>query len=173
MPIIRLNEFLADSHAIGEEVVCCSIQAQQRLEANKVAYFLAFVSRQRFLNDYPLTMTPAEFVDRLNLKAGNVLSTSERDTLVAQLQLGQKTRAEVLRAVAEDSDLNNSEKNPAFVLMQFFGYLRRNPNDPQDIDYSGYKFWLDKLNQFNGNFVEADMVKAFITSGEYRHRFGP
>jgi hypothetical protein len=173
VPIIRLQEFLADSHAIGEDVVCCSTQAQQQLEANKVAYFIAFVARQRFLNDYPLTMTPAEFVDKLNLKAGNVLSTSERDTLVTQLQSGQKTRAEVLRAVAEDSDLNNSEKNRAFVLMQFFGYLRRNPNDPQDTDYSGYKFWLDKLNQFSGNFVEAEMVKAFITSIEYRQRFGP
>jgi hypothetical protein len=171
VPVIRLQEFLADSHAIGEGVVCCSTQAQ--LEANKVAYFAAFVLRQRFLNDYPLTMTPAEFVDKLNLKAGNVLSTTERDTLVSQLQSGQKTRAQVLRAVAEDSDLNNAEKNRAFVLMQFFGYLRRNPNDPQDTDYSGYKFWLDKLNQFNGNFVEAEMVKAFITSTEYRQRFGP
>ena len=173
VPMIRLQEFLADSHAIGEDVVCCSTQAQQTLEANKVAYFAAFVLRQRFLNDYPLTMTPAEFVDKLNLKAGNVLSTSERDTLVTQLQSGQKTRAQVLRAVAEDSDSINSEKNRAFVLMQFFGYLRRNPNDPQDTDYSGYKFWLDKLNQFNGNFVEAEMVKAFITSIEYRQRFGP
>jgi hypothetical protein len=173
VPMIRLQEFLADSHAIGEGVVCCSTQAQQQLEANKVAYFAAFVSRQRFLNDYPLTMTPAEFVDKLNLKAGNVLSASERDTLVTELQSGQKTRAQVLRAVAEDSDLNNAEKNRAFVLMQFFGYLRRNPNDPQDTDYSGYKFWLDKLNQFNGNFVEAEMVKAFITSIEYRQRFGP
>ena len=173
VPMIRLQEFLADSHALGEDVVCCSTQAQQQLEANKVAYFAAFVLRQRFLTDYPLTMTPAEFVDKLNLRAGNVLSTSERDTLVTQLQSGQKTRAQVLRAVAEDSDLNNLEKNRAFVLMQFFGYLRRNPNDPQDTDYSGYKFWLDKLNQFNGNFVEAEMVKAFITSIEYRQRFGP
>jgi hypothetical protein len=173
VPMIRLQEFLADSHAIGEGVVCCSTQAQQILENNKVAYFAAFVSRQRFLTDYPLTMTPAEFVDKLNLKAGNVLSTSERDTLVSQLQFGQKTRAQVVRAVAEDSDLNDAEKNRAFVLMQFFGYLRRNPNDPQDTDYSGFKFWLDKLNQFNGNFFEAEMVKAFITSTEYRQRFGP
>ncbi|MEO7971239.1 MAG: hypothetical protein ABI698_08070 [bacterium] len=61
----------------------------------------------------------------------------------------------------------------AFVLMQYFGYLRRNPNDPQDTDYSGYDFWLTKLNEFNGNFVNADMVQAFIDSGEYRGRFGP
>ena len=62
---------------------------------------------------------------------------------------------------------------PKRRLMQFFGYLRRNPNDPQDIDYTGYEFWLNKLNQFNGNFVAAEMVKAFITSTEYRQRFGP
>jgi hypothetical protein len=52
-------------------------------------------------------------------------------------------------------------------------YLRRNPDDPPDNDLSGYNFWLNKLNQFNGNFVEAEMVKAFITSPEYRQRFGP
>ena len=82
------------------------------------------------------------------------------------------TRGQVLRAVAENQTLAAAEKNRAFVLMQFFGYLRRNPNDPQDTDYAGYEFWLGKLNQFNGNFVNAEMVKAFIASGEYRARFG-
>jgi hypothetical protein len=91
--------------------------------------------------------------------------------LVSELASGAKTRAQVLRAVAEDSDLNNSEKNRAFVLMQYFGYLRRNPNDPQDTDYTGFDFWLTKLNDFNGNFVNAEMVKAFLVSGEYRRRF--
>jgi hypothetical protein len=52
------------------------------------------------------------------------------------------------------------------------GYLRRNPNDAPDSDYSGYDFWLTKLTQFDGNFVNAEMVKAFILSGEYRGRFG-
>jgi hypothetical protein len=75
--------------------------------------------------------------------------------------------------VADDADLRAAELNRAFVLMQFYGYMRRNPDDPQDTDFSGWKFWLDKLNQFNGNFVEAEMVKAFISSIEYRQRFGP
>jgi hypothetical protein len=79
----------------------------------------------------------------------------------------------VLRGVAEDSDLRNAEFNKAFVLMQYFGYLRRNPNEAPDADFSGYAFWLDKLNQFNGNYITAEMVKAFISSEEYRHRFGP
>ena len=61
--------------------------------------------------------------------------------------------------------------------MQYFGYLRRNPDDPDfqnnpDPQFLGYQFWLSKLDQFNGNYVEAEMVKAFITSIEYRQRFG-
>ncbi len=37
--------------------------------------------------------------------------------------------------------------------------------------FSGYDFWLRKLNQFNGDYVKAELVKAFITSDEYRKRF--
>ena len=82
-------------------------------------------------------------------------------------------RAQVLRAVAEDQDLKTAEIRKAFVLMQYFGYLRRNPNDAPDSDFSGYNFWLTKLDLFGGNFVTAEMVKAFISSSEYRQRFGP
>ena len=55
--------------------------------------------------------------------------------------------------------------------MQYFGYLRRNPNDPQDTDYTGYEFWLNKLNAANGDYVAAEMVKAFLGSTEYNQRF--
>lgn len=75
------------------------------------------------------------------------------------------------KVLAEHPNLVNGEFNRAFVLMQYFGYLRRNPNDSPDGDYTGYDFWLTKLNQFNGNYANAEMVKAFITSAEYRKRF--
>jgi hypothetical protein len=78
----------------------------------------------------------------------------------------------VLRSLAEDADLARIEFNKAFVLTQYFGYLRRNPNDLPDMNFAGFDFWLNKLNQFNGNFVQAEMVKAFLVSIEYRHRFG-
>ena len=90
-----------------------------------------------------------------------------RDSLVAGLNGGSLTRAAVLRRVAESQDLQTREFNAAFVLMEYFGYLRRDP------DPSGYNFWLDKLNSFGGNFIQAEMVKAFISSAEYRQRFGP
>ena len=77
--------------------------------------------------------------------------------------------------MAENSTLAQQEFNRAFVLMQYFGYLRRNPSDPPEptLDFQGYNFWLNKLDSFDGNYVNAEMVKAFILSGEYRHRFGP
>ena len=173
VPMVRFNEFLTDTQAIGQALIVGQPGWENVLETNKQNFTNAFVQRSRFTTAFPLSLTPAQFVDTLNANAGNPLSTPERDQLVADLTGGIKTRAQVLRAVAEDPDLVNAEFNRAFVLMQFFGYLRRNPNDLQDTDYSGYDFWLTKLNQFNGNFVNAEMVKAFITSTEYRRRFGP
>ena len=84
-------------------------------------------------------------------------------------------RADVLRKIAENQLLQQREFNRAFVLMQYFGYLRRNPNAAPEatLDFSGFNFWLNKLNSFNGDFVQAEMVKAFINSTEYRRRFGP
>jgi hypothetical protein len=75
--------------------------------------------------------------------------------------------------VADDPDLYSAEFNRAFVLVQYFGYLRRNPNDAPDTNHTGFDFWLGKLNQFNGDYIAAEMVKAFISSSEYRQRFGP
>ena len=47
-----------------------------------------------------------------------------------------------------------------------------NVPDAPDNNDNGYQFWLAKLNAFNGDSVQAEMVKAFITSFEYRARFG-
>jgi hypothetical protein len=117
-------------------------------------------------------------VDALFVNAGVTPTATERQAAInefggAGTSADLSARGRALRRVAENGTLSQLEFNRAFVLMQFFGYLRRNPNDPQDSDYTGFDFWLSKLNQFNGNFVNADMVKAFITSGEYHQRFGP
>lgn len=178
VPIVRLNEFLPDTQEIGRGLVVNSPGWEQVLENNKVAFILQFVQRPRFAIAFPTSLTPAQFVDMLFVNAGVTPSASERASIInefggAGTSADTAARARALRRVAENSALNQAEKNKAFVLMQYFGYLRRNPNDPQDTDYSGYDFWLTKLNQFNGNFVNADMVQAFIDSSEYRGRFGP
>jgi Metallo-peptidase family M12 len=172
VPVVRFSEFLADTGEIARGVIVGQTGWEQTLEANKVSYFNRFVQTTRFTSKYPSTTSPANFVHDLNVNAGNPLSSSEEAQLAAQHSTGGKTRAQVLRQIAEHPNLANAEFNRAFVLMQYFGYLRRNANDTPDSDYSGYDFWLTKLNQFNGDYVGAEMVKAFLTSTEYRRRFG-
>jgi hypothetical protein len=174
VPIVRRSELTADSALVGQNVVVNSQGWEQRLEANKRAYALAFVQRQRFTDAYPTSLTPAAFVARLNENTGGALTQAEADALVAELSANQTAegRASVLRKVAENSEVERRERSRAFVLMQYFGYLRRDPDAAPDVNYSGYQFWLSKLDQFNGDHVAAEMVKAFISSDEYRRRFG-
>src|SRR2546421_9007127 len=96
---------------------------------------------------------------------------NEFGTAITTANLAARARA--LRRVVDNSTLRQHEFNRAFVLMQYFGYLRRNPNDTLDGNLDGYNFWLNKLDQLNGDFVEAEMGKAFIDYSEYRRRFGP
>jgi hypothetical protein len=183
VPIVRFNEFLPDTQQIGAGVVVGQNGWEAVLERNKVAYCDQFVASGRFTTAYPPkpAATDPAFVLTLNSNAGGPLSAGESATLTAEYTAGTKTRAQVLRQIAEHQNVVTSEFNKAFVLMQYFGYLRRNPNDApeQSLDYTGYDFWLSKLNSFTqpGDDVlvrvqKADMVKAFITSTEYRKRFG-
>jgi hypothetical protein len=180
VPIVRFNEFLPDTQQIGQGVVVGQNGWEALLERNKQAYIDRFVTLKRFTDKYSTATAPALFVDTLNRNAGSPLSSAEVATLtVEHTAPGGKSRAQVLRQIAEHQNLVNAEFNRAFVLMQFFGYLRRNPNDTPDTDHTGYDFWLGKLNSFtqSGDDIlvrvqKAEMVKAFITSSEYRRRFG-
>ncbi len=176
---LTLAEFLPDTQQIGEDVVVGMPDWQAKLEANKQAFAAAFVARTRFTNAFANSLTPAQFVDALYANAGVASPpAAERTAAISEFGGAGNTtdtaaRGRAVRRVAENSTLGQQELNRAFVLMQYFGYLRRNPNDAPEpgLNFDGYNFWLQKLNQFGGNYVDAEMVKAFITSGEYRQRF--
>ena len=108
-----------------------------------------------------------QFVDTLIANTGTTFTDTDRNAFIDVLNTQAMTRAQVLRLIAEDQSFYNAEYNQAFVEMEYFGYLRRDPDD------GGFNFWLGKLNQFGGDFRRADMVKSFLVSGEYRQRFGP
>ena len=140
------------------------------LEQNRQAFALGWVQRSAFVTKYPLTQTAAQFVDALLAtvqQSSGVNLTALRDTLISEYN-AQTTqtasRARVTRLVADATAFQSAEYNRAFVLMQYFGYLRR------DIDQAGYDFWLNVLNQQPNN--ARGMVCAFATSDEYQYRFG-
>ena len=137
---------------------------QERLASNRNAFFQAWVQRPDFRARYG-SMTNGQFIDSIYASMGVTPPAGERDGFVSSLQLGAATRADVLSRLVDNADFARLERNRAFVLMQYFVYLRRDPDD------AGFAFWLQKLDQFNGDFQRAEMVKAFLSSDEYRNRF--
>ena len=133
------------------------------LAANKVALLNDFVQRAEFKQAYPDAFSNTQFVNKLFDTAGLTPFTTERQQQIDAMN-GGKTRAQVVGDVIEIQAFKDREYNPSFVLMQYFGYLRRNP------DAGGYAFWLDVItNQDPNNY--RGMVCSFITSAEYQQRF--
>jgi hypothetical protein len=161
----RMAEFVPDTQEAGRGVVVGADGWRDRLEQNKRAFVEQWAARQAFRDAFD-ALPNAEFVDQLFRNAGVTPAPAERAALVGGLDSGAETRAGVLRKVAENAEFARREFNRAFVLMQYFGYLRRDP------DEAGFGFWLEKLDRFGGNYEQAEMVRAFISSIEYRERFG-
>ena len=178
VPTVRFNEFLADKQEISQGVVVGTAGWDTLLNNNKSAFAAEFVQRARFAQPYPTTLTPSQFVNQLFVNAEITPSPSQLAAAIAEFGSATNTadlaaRGRAFRRVVDNPTFATVEFARAFVLMEYFGYLRRNPNDAPDSDYTGYDFWLTKLNQFNGNYINAEMVKAFLSSIEYRQRFGP
>jgi hypothetical protein len=137
------------------------------LEASKLAFADAWALRAAFLQKYPQSLTGPQFVDALLLtvqQGSGVDLSARRAALLSDYEANQ-SRARIVRLVADDAAFTSAEYSPSFVLMQYFGYLQRNP------DEGGYQFWLDVLNnRVPGNYRA--MVCAFLTSTEYQQRFG-
>jgi Calx-beta domain/FG-GAP-like repeat/Domain of unknown function (DUF4214)/FG-GAP repeat len=147
------------------------------LNNNRDSFLRDFVSRGEFIGLYPTTDTPTQYVDKLYPHAGITPTADERGAAIAEFgnattAVDAGARGRALLDVTQNTTFQQREINRSFVQMQFFGYLRRNPNDAPDGNFAGFDFWLTKLNQFNGNFQDAEMVQAFISSNEYRRRFG-
>ncbi|HEV7889807.1 MAG TPA: carboxypeptidase regulatory-like domain-containing protein [Pyrinomonadaceae bacterium] len=173
----RLLEFTLDSREISSGIIVGELGWEQKLETHKATFVSDFVARTQFEQQFPLAMTPAQFVSALDENTGNSLTDAERSAAAQEFAGAANTedlaaRARVLRLVLDNGAFHKRETNPAFVLMQYYGYLRRAPDDPPNTNLDGYNFWLKKLEDFGGDFKRAEMVKAFLDSDEYRKRFG-
>jgi hypothetical protein len=164
----RFSEFLSDARTLGQRVVVGAPGWEQQLESNKVAFTSAWMNRADFKSIYD-TKTNEQYVDTMFANAGIVPSQTERSNLIDGLNNGTETRATVLRKMVDNQAFFNKEYNPSFVLFEYFGYLRRNPDDAPDNNMDGYNFWLSHINS-TGSYTDA--IRAFIVSGEYRGRFG-
>ena len=152
------DEFLTEMGKISPD-----FQSPQ-METDKTVYGEEFVESQAFIDQYPFEMSFDQYVDTLFANAGVTPDSTTRTNLINGLAAGTETRASVLRKVVDNQAYIDAEFRPAFVEMCYFGYLRRDP------DPLGFNFWLESLNNSNGDLYHA--TKAFIVSTEYRARFG-
>jgi hypothetical protein len=130
------------------------------LEAAKVAFIAEFMSRPAFVAKYG-ALNDTQYVDTLLASAG--ITHMARDFWIAALGNGTRTRAQVLREIAESSAVYDKYFNQAFVVMQYFGYLRRDPD-------ALYLNWIAVLDANPSDY--RNMVNGFMNSLEYRARFG-
>jgi hypothetical protein len=165
---------------VGQGIVVNDALATDVINANKQAFVNQFVTRAEFRAIYD-NLSNTQYVDKLFQTTGITPSASDRQALIDGLNAGTETRAGVLFKVVDGTQtitggvlvfnttygkaFYDSLFNAAFVQMEYFGYLRRDP------DPDGYAFWFGKLNTF-GDWVNAEMVKSFIKAPEYRARFG-
>jgi hypothetical protein len=172
-------EFERDTQAVQRGVIVGQGNWQQTLDNNRNAFMSEFVTRAEFVGLYPTTDTPTQYVDKLYLHAAvTPANAAERAAAIAEFGAASTAadagaRGRALLRITQNPAFLSREMNRSFVQMEYFGYLRRNPNDAPDVDFSGYNFWVNKLNAFGGNYISSEMVKAFMTSSEYRRRFGP
>jgi hypothetical protein len=187
----KLSEFTPDAQFVGTGILVNGQLSGPKINQNKADFAQQFVnctnatkSRCAEFKAIYDGLNNQQYVDALFVKTGANPSASERAALVNGLTASPatETRASVLQKVVDGivvigegnqtftttygQAFYNSEFNRAFVLLEYVGYMKRDPDD------AGYAFWLAKLNQFGGNFVNAEMVLAFISSPEYRARFG-
>lgn len=174
------NEFTRDAGTVTAGIVVNNQLDPNVINANKQAFVNEFVTRFEFRLIYD-GLNNTQYVDKLFQTTGVTPTADERNALIAEAATAGGRASVLFKVVDGTTTINNeghlrfdtrygkafydSQFNAAFVQMEYFGYLLRDP------DEAGFNFWLGKLNQF-GNFVDAQMVLAFILSPEYRSRFG-
>jgi FG-GAP-like repeat/Calx-beta domain/Carboxypeptidase regulatory-like domain len=131
-----------------------------QLEAAKVAFIAEFMARPTFVSAYN-SLNNTLYVDALLNTAGVTLAS--RQQMIDGLNARTLTRAQVLRQIAESNEVATKYFNQAYAVMEYFGYLRRQPD----------AFYLDWIAHLNGGGTPRSMVTGFVNSAEYRQRFGP
>jgi len=131
-----------------------------QLEAAKVAFIAGFMARVAFVSTYN-SLTNQQYVDALLNTAGVTLSS--RQSMIDGLNNSTLTRAQVLRQIVESTEVSTRFNHEAYAVMEYFGYLRRQPD----------AFYLDWIRVLDSTNDPRGMVTGFVTSQEYRQRFGP
>jgi hypothetical protein len=159
----RYADFIRDANAVTRGVILGSEDGDQVLNANLRELLDERVRRDFFVNSFG-QLDDAQFVDKLLANAGINMDQATRAKLVDDLASHRETRAGVLLKVANDQTFIDKENDRSLLLLHYFAYLRRNPDDAPDRDLNGFKFWLSDLTQHHDT---RKIATAFQNSREF------
>jgi hypothetical protein len=160
----KYAEFIADAGTTANGVTVGSQGWQEKLHENFKSFGEVWVKRPEFARRYA-GKSDEEFVAQLFLNGGVTSDEAVRTALVRGLGERTETRASVLWKVISNEGVARHEQDRALVLMHYFGYLHRNPDDPPDNDWNGFDFWL---GEFRKTGDAEQLRRAFTVTGEYQ-----
>jgi hypothetical protein len=164
----RYAEFRNDLETIGRRVFLGSEEQDRQLGDNLRQFSEDWTKREPFIKALA-ELDDERYVNRLCLNAGVTLDQAQRLALVNSLSNERDTRAGVLLKIADNPSFAEKEKYRSILTLHYFGYLRRNPDDPPDGNLRGFEFWL-KVMEGDGEGV---LSAAFKQSPEYVHHVKP
>ncbi len=162
----RYQEFMDDMAILGSGLFVSRPGWEETLERNKVSLAEEWMKRSDFKARYD-GKSNESYLDELIANAGVEQSSEQRQAATTGLANNSESRASMLIRFAEAARNARRDYNAAYILAHYFGYLRRNPEDPPDNNFAGFNFWLADLNR-TGDY--RSLTRVFIESGEYRAR---
>ncbi|HEX8353449.1 MAG TPA: hypothetical protein VF611_11145 [Pyrinomonadaceae bacterium] len=160
----RYDEFMPDVRAAGRGLVPGFEEAQRDFDARLRGLARERAAGAEFRARYG-GLDEARYAARLYENAGLEVAPAEHDALASALASGAETRAGALVRVAEDPRLAERERARSLLLLHYFGFLRRDPDDPPDNGLEGFNFWLAQLERS----PDLDRIAlAFRDSFEYK-----
>ena len=142
----RHAEFMTDVRELGRGLVPGFEEAQRDFDGRLRGLARDWTEGERARGLFD-GLDDERFVARLYENAGLEADPAALAALVSALASGTETRAGALVRVAEDPRLAERERARALLLLHYFGFLRRNPDDPPDNSLEGFDFWLTQLEQ--------------------------
>ena len=161
----RYAEFLPDLETISRGITIDAPDEQAKLEDRMRKFADRWVERAKFKALYK-GMSDETYIDALARNAGIILEAGEREAIIDKLRHGAMTRGAVILNVVNNKAFVEKEETRSLVLLHYFGYFHRNPDDPPDNNWNGFNYWITEVEKSGDT---GRLARGFMASGEYEH----
>jgi hypothetical protein len=158
------DEFMNGMSRLSELTATLSFDAAKAQLTRELMARPEFSSRFGSLED---SAHAEDFVTSLERAAGVVVSNHAQ--LVGDRRNGASKPEDTVRSFVETPEVHERFYIRGFVAMQYFGYLRREP------EADGFRAWVDTITYGLNGATPGDyrvLINGFVHAQEYRNRFG-